>query len=1191
MSYLISKNMIYCADWGRERHDVSPLMKLCATSVPTTATAAQQQQQPASNHAQSLPSSPRGHGRPLVPMPLQTRVALKIPPSTPVLPPSPVLPMSPRSFQAKRVPHPPPPLIPRPLMSAAQVRSAATALVDAHPPRQVTAILAKAPPPAPELPLQSQHPSTFMPMPPSPRPGSRRLLAAREVPSAVLEQMMQAHYAHAKPPGTPAASSTSTGAARPPSPKLLAARPPSPAGRMAAPVPPAEEGVAAAAAPPAPPAPSLPHVTESQEEAWGHFQMHVWRRLAGTAEEPPPPPPKKKPARKKRRKKRAEAEEEEEGVAGEDESWAFRITRTLQQMAAKSHMKMMDVFKKYDSDGSGAIDQFEFEAALVELGMLDVPSYEARKVFEAYDADSSGSLDMDELAKMIRSGRGPSQLDAKLQVGAVKGYMPGDHKPRFSRADTQKMDECLARLKAIDTDGDGTADLKEILAFLLAEGYDASAAEELMRTLDADGDGELSVDEWKAGVKKLSETLESAAGASALLALTEPVEPPSMDVFHDALVPTVVGPDGKPPYRSSRRPAAPVDPPSGCTIPDQTMRGIQLQQLRSMITHLKRRCRVEGWVTIDDDINQELGFAPGSSSPLEWDKCSMYDLLAYVIKPATRPRRCSFVELVASEPQPPLWYVAHRWGEPLVDTLACLEQHAKDRNLDLNTTTYWVCAFAISPWDLSEHLTADPFSSPFYRTLEAVTGIVVVVDRDRSARVGDPNAPFKGALAFNRLWVCFEVAVALQMGTERGFLFDLYTAFRHHITGDLIHPPLGLDDPPIFIVNKSGESGEKRLAVGLTDPTAPLERPGCSGEHKVYEPVEATAYRQAFFPSNLLVAALSSKLQKAQATVDADRKRILNALVHLYTESQAKVAGAIKSGAWHLKRSASLVDCHRFGLGKTALEEEPPVEHEAYDVYNGLLQAKLAPAALQRALREGQATLDRVIKEVRTAPLTVLRVSLRDAKDTAQFEDALKCLPETLRILELELPDVLYKVKPKKRDNADASTWNNVKVFPDLSKLSLRQRQLPPNEAEKLEKLEKLLQPPEMVIGRLVGYAHEAALFRAERLDTVDLQGWPNLEEIPWNLFEMTTLRTLNVSNCKKLTKIGVQFPLIPSQLESLILDGCTALTELDEGIGIKLSNLTELGLANCTGLGKLPLWVNDLERNGAGVIRPVHLS
>ena len=89
----------------------------------------------------------------------------------------------------------------------------------------------------------------------------------------------------------------------------------------------------------------------------------------------------------------------------------------------------------------------------------------------------------------------------------------------------------------------------------------------------------------------------------------------------------------------------------------------------------------------------------------------------------------------------------------------------------------------------------------------------------------------------------------------------------------------------------------------------------------------------------------------------------------------------------------------------------------------------------------------------------------------------------------------------------------------------------------------------------------------------------------------MEGLRTLNFSNSTRLSRIGVQFPLIPCQLSSLILDGCTSLTVLEEGIGTKLSNLTELGLANCTNLATLPLWVGDLERAGAGIIRHSHLG
>ena len=72
---------------------------------------------------------------------------------------------------------------------------------------------------------------------------------------------------------------------------------------------------------------------------------------------------------------------------------------------------------------------------------------------------------------------------------------------------------------------------------------------------------------------------------------------------------------------------------------------------------------------------------------------------------------------------------------------------------------------------------------------------------------------------------------------------------------------------------------------------------------------------------------------------------------------------------------------------------------------------------------------------------------------------------------------------------------------------------------------------------------------------------------------------------------IDCQFPLIPSQLTNLILDGCLAMTALPEGLGIKLSNLAELGLAYCSELAGLPPWVSEIEKLGAGVVRPAHLA
>ena len=101
------------------------------------------------------------------------------------------------------------------------------------------------------------------------------------------------------------------------------------------------------------------------------------------------------------------------------------------------------------------------------------------------------------------------------------------------------------------------------------------------------------------------------------------------------------------------------------------------------------------------------------------------------------------------------------------------------------------------------------------------------------------------------------------------------------------------------------------------------------------------------------------------------------------------------------------------------------------------------------------------------------------------------------------------------------------------------------------------------------------------------VRGWGALAQ----LFEIKTVRIINCSRCALLSRVSCQFPLIASGLSALILDGCSALATLPEALAKKCENLTELGLANCTALGELPRWVNEIERKGAGVIRPSHLA
>ena len=78
---------------------------------------------------------------------------------------------------------------------------------------------------------------------------------------------------------------------------------------------------------------------------------------------------------------------------------------------------------------------------------------------------------------------------------------------------------------------------------------------------------------------------------------------------------------------------------------------------------------------------------------------NLYDVNKYIIKPETKEKQCSYVELVAPagiRAQTPKWFVSHWWGEPVVDFIACVKEHAKVRGLDPEEAVYWVCTYAIT---------------------------------------------------------------------------------------------------------------------------------------------------------------------------------------------------------------------------------------------------------------------------------------------------------------------------------------------------------------------------------------------------------------------------------------------------------------------------------------------------------------
>ena len=100
---------------------------------------------------------------------------------------------------------------------------------------------------------------------------------------------------------------------------------------------------------------------------------------------------------------------------------------------------------------------------------------------------------------------------------------------------------------------------------------------------------------------------------------------------------------------------------------------MQLQQLLAIIAFIEKHADERGvlprWVDWNGAANHT-------------DSLNLYDLVKYVVNPATAPYKCSFVELVAppgTTAQTPRWFVSHWWGEPVKDFIMAVEYHAVQR--------------------------------------------------------------------------------------------------------------------------------------------------------------------------------------------------------------------------------------------------------------------------------------------------------------------------------------------------------------------------------------------------------------------------------------------------------------------------------------------------------------------------------
>ena len=91
--------------------------------------------------------------------------------------------------------------------------------------------------------------------------------------------------------------------------------------------------------------------------------------------------------------------------------------RQIRDYLSKKAVRVIDLFRQWDDNGTGKIEKEEFARGMQELG-LSVSREQLDQLFDSWDPDHTGVITIDELQKLLRRGT-TVQLDAALQPGAA----------------------------------------------------------------------------------------------------------------------------------------------------------------------------------------------------------------------------------------------------------------------------------------------------------------------------------------------------------------------------------------------------------------------------------------------------------------------------------------------------------------------------------------------------------------------------------------------------------------------------------------------------------------------------------------------------------------------------------------------------------------------------------------------------
>lgn len=227
-----------------------------------------------------------------------------------------------------------------------------------------------------------------------------------------------------------------------------------------------------------------------------------------------------------------------------DTSNSSAWSQTLSSLSGALSSHLQDkMLKKMDADGSGGVEQSEFQAALEKVaGKLGIDVGEgASELYASLDADQDGSLNGGEVGSLLQSlFASASNTQAFVQSRGDEARfaeLDADSDGQISMAEfgiTPTSETTVVSTTTVITTTNGaaaeeTAALAGAEDVAAAEGVAEGAAEEqavasaegaaatedaslqaLMQSVDSDGNGEISSDELNTFVAKLNAQAEAA---------------------------------------------------------------------------------------------------------------------------------------------------------------------------------------------------------------------------------------------------------------------------------------------------------------------------------------------------------------------------------------------------------------------------------------------------------------------------------------------------------------------------------------------------------------------------------------------------------------------------------------------------------------------------------------------------------